>query len=90
MHNTSAHPLPQECRSLSAFRINLHGVPHKKEDHESFELPLCEMSEELTGQPNPDNTGMDESTDLPSHIETPPPQGIEWFTTGFPFLLNFV
>lgn len=28
-------------------------------------------------------------TYLPSHIETPPPNGIVWFVTGFPFFVNF-
>jgi len=26
---------------------------------------------------------------LPSHIETPPPNGMVWFITGFPFFVNF-
>lgn len=43
MHDASADPSKFKCRTLSGFRINLKGIPHEKEHHESSELLGCEM-----------------------------------------------
>ena len=89
-HKTGTDPLPHERRTLAAARINLQSVPHEQEDYECFEFPEHKMP----GEFNPVNqtfsdTEIDQFTHLPPHIATPPPQGIEWFGTNFPFLVCF-
>ena len=52
----------------------------------------CLEKEDRPGQPKINEYrrgGGNKSTNLPSHIDTPPPQGMEWFGMIFPSLLNF-
>ena len=90
--NDTATNLPRHKHwTLRGFRVNLQSVPHEEDDHKYFELPVREMPGERIRSAEPPTAwrlsqGINESTDLPGHIETPPPQGIEWFAMNFPFL----
>ena len=92
LHQTYTHPPLEEGGPFGRVGIHFDRILHQKKDHESFQLPPSKVpSPKQKTVSNAQVTRVRSifSSHLPSHIATPPPNGMVWFATDFPFFVNF-